>query len=122
MRDLAALGPRALGVLTALALASLATWTGVPAAWLWVASQVQAATDSFGLAVLALVLGGAVTLAVALRALGALTRRYQRARVARGLDDTGNFPLEVTLVLTAGVAVIAFVLWFGFLAGSPLPR
>jgi len=121
MRDLVRLGPRALALLALLGAASLASWIGAVAAWLWIASQVQALSGSFALAIGALVLGGGATVAVAVRGLERLTRAYQHARVARGLEDTGGFPLEVTLVCTAGLALAAFALWFTFLAGSPLP-
>lgn len=121
MRDLVRLGPAALAWLGALVAGALATWIGGTAASLWVASRVQAALDSLGAAVAALVTSGALILWLALRGLGWLTRAYQRARVARGLEDTGGFPLEVTLVCTLGLAAVAFALWFLLLAGSPLP-
>lgn len=120
LRDLARLGPGALAWLAALIAGSLATWVGGTIAALWLASRAQELTGSFGLAVLALLVAGALILALALRALAALTRGYQRRRVARGLDDTGGFPLEVTLVCTAIAAGAGFVLWFFLLAGSPL--
>jgi hypothetical protein len=42
--------------------------------------------------------------------------------VARGLEDTGHFALEVVLVTSAGVAVTGFALWFFVFAGtSPIP-
>ena len=42
--------------------------------------------------------------------------------MARGLEDTGTFPLEVTLTLTALVAVVGGAIWFfGFSGSSPIP-
>ena len=121
MRDLVRLGPAALACLGTLVAGALATWVGGTLAALWVAGRVQVASQSFGLAVLALIASAAVILAAALRGLGALTRAYQRRRVARGLEDTGGFPLEVTLVCTAGLAAVALAVWFFLFAGSPLP-
>ena len=120
LRDLARLGPAALAWLGALVLGALATWVGGTLAALWLASRAQELTGSFGAAVLVLVVGGAMILALALRGLTALNQGYQRRRVDRGLDDTGGFPLEVTLVCTALAAAAGFAVWFFLLAGSPL--
>ncbi len=87
--------------LALLALAGVAMWTAVPLAWLWIGSQ----ADSGVLAV-----GGAIATMVAwARLLSAINHRYQGARVRRGFDDTGTFPLEVTLVLSAGAAGVALL-------------
>ena len=41
---------------------------------------------------------------------------------ARGLDDPGHFVLEGVLVISAGLTLTAFVIWFLFIAGAnPLP-
>ena len=88
--------------LALLALGGLAMWTAVPLAWLWIGSQV----DSGVLAVA----GAIVTMVAWAWLLGRINGRYQAARVRRGFEDTGNFPLEVTLVLSvcaAGLALAA---------------
>ena len=87
--------------LALLALGGLAMWTAVPVAWLWIGSQ-------FGGPVL-VVVGAVLTMVAVARLLGAINGRYQAARVRRGLEDTGNFPLEVTLVLSAGAAALALL-------------
>ncbi len=87
--------------LALLVLGGLAMWTAVPLAWLWIGSQI-------GMPVLML-LGAVLTMVALFRVLGAINGRYQDARVARGYDDTGNFPLEVTLVLSAGAAGLALL-------------
>ena len=120
LRDLARLGPAALAWLAALVAGALATWVGGTLAALWLASRAQEVTGSFGAAILVLVAGGGLILALALRGLAVLTRGYQRRRVERGLEDTGGFPLEVTLVCTALAAAAGFAVWFFLLAGSPL--
>lgn len=121
MRELARLGVSALVLLALLVFASFGLWVGVPLAWLWIGSQVQAATDNVGAAIGAMLFGVTVTLALLIPLLGSLTRAYQRSRVARGLEDTGTFPLEVTLVCTAVVAALAVAVWFLFQGGAPLP-
>ena len=87
--------------LALLALGGLAMWTAVPLAWLWIASQVGGP--------LLLIGGTVITMVAVARLLGAVNGRYQAARVRRGFDDTGNFPLEVTLVLSAGAAGLALL-------------
>jgi hypothetical protein len=87
--------------LALLALGGLAMWTAIPLAWLWIASQAGGPL---------LLIAGTVTTMVAWGVvLGAVNRRYQDARVRRGLDDTGNFPLEVTLVCSAAAAGAALL-------------
>jgi hypothetical protein len=54
--------------------------------------------------------------------LSKLSNVYRANRQSRGLDDPGHFVLEVVLVISAGIALAAFVVWFFFLAGAePLP-
>ena len=95
--------------LALLALAGLAMWTAVPLAWLWIGSQFDSPPVAVGGAILTMVAWGVL--------LGALNRRYQGARVRRGYDDTGNFPLEVTLVLSVGAAAVALLVGW-VLSGS----
>ena len=87
--------------LALLALGGLAMWTAVPLAWLWIGSQLNSP--------IAAVTGAAITMVAWTVLLGAVNRRYQAARVRRGHDDTGNFPLEVTLVLSVGAAGLALL-------------
>lgn len=97
-----------LAVLTA---GGLALWIGVPLVWLWIGSQIQGSTDSLGLAMAAMVPGAIGSMVGLVGLLGRVTCAYQRARVARGLDDTGNFPLEVVLVCSALVAGAVLLAW-----------
>ena len=116
------LGAQALALLAVLVFGSVVLWVAVPIGWLWVGSQVQAETDNLGIAMVTMAFGVLVSLVALIPLLGRLTRLYQRARVARGLEDTGTFPLEVTLTLTALVAVVGGAIWFfGFSGSSPIP-
>jgi len=120
MRELVRLGSSVLVVLMVLACVLL--WIGVPVGWLWIGSQIQAATDNLGAAVGTMLFGAIVTIVLMMPVLSGLSNAYRRSRVARGLEDTGHFALETVLVLTAGVAVVAFCGWFFFLSGAqPVP-
>lgn len=101
---------------------SLVLWIGVPLAWLWVGSQVQAATGSLGLALLAAMAGVVVSIAAVVVALQWLSDRHRELRARRGEDDLGHFPLEVVMTCSAIAAVVLFSLWFFLLSGSsPVP-
>jgi hypothetical protein len=108
--------------LALLVAAALVMWVGVPAGWLWIGSQIQGATGNLGAAMGAMLLGSIASITAMAFLLARITRAYQDARVARGLEDTGSFPLEVTLVCTAVAVGGAFVVWFfGFSGGQPFP-
>ena len=102
--------------------ASAVLWVGVPFAWLWVGSQVQAATDSLGLALLAMGAGVAASIAALMWLLGWLNLQYAHARERRGLESHGNVPLEGVMVTSAGLALVSFCIWFFLFSGSsPVP-
>ncbi len=101
---------------------SLVLWIGTPLLWLWVGSQVQGATSSLGTALGVSFIGVVVTIAVVAAVLAKLSDVYRANRRARGLDDTGHYVLETVLVVSAGLTLAAFVVWFFFFAGtSPVP-
>jgi len=101
---------------------SAVLWVGVPFGWLWIGSQVQAGTDSFGLALLAMAVGVAVSIAALLRVLGWLNLQYAHARERRGLDSYGNVALEGVMAISAGLALVSFCIWFFLFSGSsPVP-
>ena len=122
MRPLLRTGTGALLVVAIMFIGSLGLWVGTPLLWLWVGSQIQGATQSLGTALARGVLrrrahrhaGGVV--------LSRLSDVYRANCMARGLDDPGPVVLEGVLVVSAGLTVVAFVVWFFFLAGtSPVP-
>jgi hypothetical protein len=122
MRNLVRAGESAFLMLTIMFLGSLVLWVGMPLAALFVGSRVQTATDSVGIAMLAMlgvVIGSLVML---LPLLGWLNHKHMEIRVARGRQDLGNAALEGVIVVSATIAVVAFAIWFFFFAGaSPLP-
>ena len=103
-------------------LGSLVLWIGLPLGCLYVGSRVQGATDSVGVALLAMAGGVIVGIVAIVPLLGFLNRKHMEVRAARGLDTYGQAPLEGVLVISATVAVIGFAIWFFFFAGtSPIP-
>ncbi len=122
MRALLRSGTGALLVVSIMFIGSLGLWVGTPLLWLWVGSQIQGATQSLGTALAAAFLGVVVTVTVVASLLSRLSDVYRANCLARGLNDPGHVMLEGVLVVSAGVTVAAFVIWFLFLAGtSPVP-
>jgi hypothetical protein len=129
--------PAQFGLIVAMILGALTLWVGSPALWLWIASQMTSSQQGrmgpyFVVAIGIL----ASTVAVAF-GLARLQRLYEqvtgqeatvRVRLAwlRSLrddrsPDTRITVLDLILVTTAVVAILTFVVWFGFFAGSSLP-
>jgi len=122
VRDLLRTGTGAVLVLLIMVIGSLVLWIGAPLLWLWVGSQIEGATASVGAAVGATFLGAVMMIVLVAAVLAKLSNVYRANCLSRGLDDPGHFVLEVVLVVSAGVTLAAFVIWFFFLAGAePLP-
>ena len=122
MRELLRTGAGATLVLLIMVIGSLVLWVGTPLLWLWVGSQVQGATSSLGTALGTSFVGVVATIALLALVLAKLSDVYQANRRARGLEDTGHYVLERVLVVSAGLTLAAFVVWFFFFAGaSPVP-
>jgi hypothetical protein len=122
VRDLLRTGAGAILVLLIMVIGSLILWIGAPLLWLWVGSQIEGATASVGAAVGATFLGAVMTIVLVAAVLAKLSNVYRANCVARGLDDPGHFVLEVVMVVSAGITLAAFVIWFFFFAGAePLP-
>ena len=98
----------------------LVLWVGVPVAWLYVGSQVQAKTNSIGAALGAMFAGVLVSIVVVVAALGWLNAKQADLREARGLESHGNTALEAVMTIAAVIAVIGFGVWF-FLIEGPGP-
>jgi hypothetical protein len=102
--------------------ASLALWVGAPVLWLWIGGRIQGASGSVGAAIGVALVGFVVTVLLFVPLLGWLGRLHADARAARGLDDLGRAALEGVVVVSAGIAAVAFAIWFLFLAGAePVP-
>ena len=109
-------------VLMIMFIGSLGLWVGTPLLWLWVGSQVQGATNSLGTALGAMAIGVVATVMVVAAVLAKLSNTYRANQLARGRDDPGHGVLEGVLVVSAGITITGFVIWFMFFAGtSPIP-
>lgn len=100
--------------------AGLVLWVGVPLGWLYIGSQVQGASESLGLAILVMMVGVVLSIAVVVPILGWLNRKHLELREARGLDTHGQTALEAMMTVSVVIAVIAFAIWF-FLIEGPGP-
>lgn len=115
-------GTAAVLVVMIMFIGSFVMWVGTPLLWLWIGSQVQGATDSLGAALAAAFPGAVVTIIVLASLLGKLSDVYRANRRARGLEDPGHVVLEAVLVVSAGITLVVFVVWFFVLSGAnPLP-
>ncbi len=122
MRELLRTGASAVLVVLIMVIGSLVMWIGAPLLALWVGSQIEARTASLGAAVGAAFFGAVLTIVLVAAVLAKLSNVYRANCVARGLDDPGHFVLEVVLVVSAGLALVGFVIWFFLFAGAePLP-
>lgn len=122
MRKVVQVGSSGLLVLMMMLLGGLVLWVGIPLAWLWIGSQIQAATGSLGAAVAAMFTGVLLSIALMIPLLGWLSNRHRALLVARGHPDNGHLTLEIVLVASATIAVVLFGAWFLLFAGSsPVP-
>lgn len=118
----AAAGRRALLLVAIMFVGSLGLWIGAPLLALWAGSQVEGLTGSLGAAIGAALLAALFTIVGLAVLLGELSRAYRANRLARSLPDTGHAQLERVLVVCAGLAIVAFAVWFLLLAGAdPVP-
>jgi hypothetical protein len=109
-------------VLLIMFVGSLGLWVGTPLAWLWIGSQIEGATDSLSTALGAMAIGVVATVMLLAALLAKLSNTYRANRQSRGLDDPGHVVLEGVLVVSAGITLVVFVVWFFFFSGSaPVP-
>jgi hypothetical protein len=115
-------GTGALLVVLIMFIGSLGLWVGTPLLWLWVGSQIQGATASLGTALGVMFVGVIASIALVAILLAKLSEVYRANCLARGLNDPGHLVLEGVLVVSAGLTLVAFVIWFFLFAGSsPVP-
>ena len=122
MRELLRTGTGALLVALIMFIGSLGLWVGTPLLWLWIGSQIQGATQSIGAALAVAFVGVIATILVLASLLTRLSDLYRSNRVARGRGDPGHVVLEGVLVVSAGISLTAFTIWFFLFAGAaPAP-
>jgi hypothetical protein len=136
---LAGLSKKAAAVVLILAMsfAALFLWVGIPIGWLWIGSQlVSSSQPSMGpYAVVAI--GIIASVVIDAMILSRLNRTYQRVtdsdgqvriqlpwmKSMRGERESGRQTtvLDIILVGSVTLAGLTMLLWWVFLAGSPLP-
>jgi hypothetical protein len=122
MRELLRTGVGAILVILIMFIGSLGLWVGTPLLWLWIGSQIQGATASLGTALGAAFVGVVLTIMALASVLAKLSDVYRANCRSRGRADPGHLMLEGVIVVSAGITVAAFVVWFFFFAGtSPVP-
>lgn len=126
-------------VVAASAFVAVNIWTGAPLLALWAGSRIvgRMALSMSAVGVVVAVLGATVYLMASLLArLNGLYRRLAAMDEERrqpqwlspladaGADRSGQrlTPVEWAIVASVQLAVISFLVWFFFVAGSPLPQ
>jgi hypothetical protein len=124
-------------LIVAMSVAALFLWVGIPIGWLWIGSQlVSSSQPSMGpYAVVAI--GIVASVVIDAMILSRLNRTYQRVtetdgqvrlqlpwmKSMRGERESGRSTsvLDIILVGSVTLAGLTMLLWWIFLAGSPLP-
>jgi heme/copper-type cytochrome/quinol oxidase subunit 2 len=110
-------GASALLAAAMMIIGSLVLWVGVPIGWLWVGSQIQAESDSIGTAIGVMLIGVVVSVILLAMLLMRLNRWHEHLRESAGRPQRETSLLELVLVVTAGIAVVAFGVWFFVFTG-----
>jgi hypothetical protein len=113
----------ALLVVVIMLVGSLVLWVGVPVGWLFIGSLVQGETDSIGAAIGVALAGAAASIIGLAWVLARLNAYHEELQMERGEQPTPL--LEIVMVAAAGIALVAFVVWFFFIEGpgpSVAPR
>ena len=122
MRNLARVGSSAALLLAMMFVGSLVLWVGLPLGCLYLGSRVQGATQSLGLALLAMAGGLILGIVTLVPLLGWMNRKHSELREARGREAYGQVTLEGVMVVSAALALLGFGVWFFFFSGSaPIP-
>jgi hypothetical protein len=113
-------GPASVLLVLVMLAGCLFLWVGVPLGWLWIGSQVQSSA-SLG-AALAVTMAGVVTILLLVTVLSWINGWHAWLQESRHGQLPPNSALEVIFVVSAGVAVVGFAVWFfGFAGASPVP-
>jgi hypothetical protein len=127
----------AIGLIMLMALGSVGLWVGIPLGWIYLASQMTTSSQpSLGPYVLILI-GIPASMVVMGKILGRINELFGRVtdttprvrlhlpwmRSMSGERDM-HYPftvLDLVMVVSVAVALVAMGVWFFFFAGSPLP-
>jgi hypothetical protein len=130
--------PAALFLIVVMAIGSVFLWLGIPVLWIYAVSQMVDTTQPQLGPYLAIIVGVPVSMFVFGRLLYRLNQTYERVtgqtsqvrvqlawmRSMRGERSSGRRTtvLEVVMIVSVGLCVVVFLIWFFFFAGSSLPR
>lgn len=121
------------GLVALMALGSLALWIAIPAAWLWLTRDLQPVATRFlvviGGCAITMVAAGALLFrleAVYARLTGTAGPVLERPKYLRTAAEDRRprrrlTLLEIFLVVSAVVSLVALVVWWALLADSPNP-
>lgn len=129
--------PVALLLVVLMALGSVVLWLGIPVAWIYGVSQMVDTTQPQLGPYLAIIVGVPVSMFLFGRLLYKMNQAYERVtgqtsevrvqmpwhRSMRGERDTGRRTtvLEFVMIVSVGLSLVVFGIWFFFFAGSSLP-
>jgi hypothetical protein len=125
--------PVAVALLVLMAVLSLVLWIGVPYAWMRIASLFTPDSQAFYLLLLVVVPLTMVAVGwvlyrvnrVYVRVSGEAERRehasWLESQAADRMSRQPRRAIDVIMACSVCLALLAFVLWFFFVAGSPLP-
>jgi hypothetical protein len=130
-------GTAALIVVGGMVVAALSMWTLVPLGWIWIGSKVSDTQEPSGGPYMLVFVGIVISILVLSWVLGRLNRLYVRITGSNAISNVrpgwmkgmtedrlqarGATVMETVVVTSVGLAILGMVLWFFFLAGSPLP-
>lgn len=126
------------GLVAAMFIGSIAMWAGSPALWLWLASQGGLVSQSSMNSLLMVIVGIPVTMVIIGKFLARLDGRYTEAfgraeagrmsaarwlhSVRGGTDQEQPSMLDKVLVVSIGLAMLAFGAWFALFSGGSQAR
>ncbi len=125
-------------IVVGMSVAAMTLWIGIPLGWLWIGSQlVDSSQPSMG-PYMVVAVGIIASVVIDALLIARLNREYQRVTGSRGnvrvqlpwmksMRGEREKPREMTvldaiMVGTVALAALTMLLWFIFLAGSPLPN
>jgi hypothetical protein len=124
-------------VVGAMIVSALSMWTVIPLGWIWVGSRISDTQEPSGGPYMLVFVGIVISILILSWVLSRLNRLYVRitgsnaianVRPAwmKGMTESsvqgrGATVMETVVVTSVGLALLGMVVWFFFLAGSPLP-
>ncbi|MEA2273854.1 MAG: hypothetical protein QOI98_2562 [Solirubrobacteraceae bacterium] len=128
----------AVALIALMAIGSVAMWLGAPLFWIWLASRLSDTTQPQLSSYLIVIAGVPTTMVILGKGLSRLNRLYGDLM---GADSAGRVQtpwlrsmrgeraptrprsvLDVVMVWSVAMAVLAMGVWFFFIAGSSLPK